>query len=221
MTRARRIGILGGTFDPIHAGHLEVAAIAHRALSLDTLAFMPSMTPAHRASQPQASAFHRFAMVALAIAAHDDLTASDDELRTEGPSYTSDTLLRLHAMGFASTELFFVLGSDAFSEITAWHGYPEVLEDAHFVVVTRTGTTLADIQRRMPELAPRIIHADALAGNRDGTTRIVVAAARTPDVSSTEIRRRVASGESLTGLTPPAVIRHIGRHGLYRRPDRP
>jgi nicotinate-nucleotide adenylyltransferase len=221
MTRGRRIGILGGTFDPVHVGHLEAAAVAQRALKLDALVLMPSMTPPHRPSQPQASAFHRFAMVALAVCDHDGVIASDDELRTEGLSYTSDTLVRLHAEGFAPTELFFVLGSDAFSEIAAWHRYPHVLEAAHFVVVTRSGTTLADIARRVPELAPRIIDAAAFTGSSNGAPRIVVVPASTPDVSSTEIRRRVAAGESLTGLTPPAVIKHIGRHGLYRHSDRP
>jgi nicotinate-nucleotide adenylyltransferase len=221
MTRARRTGILAGTFDPIHVGHLEAAAIAQRTLKLDAMVLMPSMTPPHRPTQPRASAFHRFAMVALAVSDRDDVIASDDELRTEGLSYTSDTLERLHARGFAPTELFFVLGSDAFSEIAAWHRYPHVLEGAHFVVVTRPGTTLADIQRRVPELVPRIIDAAAFTGSSNGAPHIVVVAASTPDVSSTEIRRRVAAGESLSGLTPPTVIKHIGRHGLYRYANRP
>ena len=214
--RSRRTGILGGTFDPIHVGHLEAAAVALRALRLDELVLMPAMTPPHRQSQPKASAFHRFAMVALAVSDRDDLIVSDDELRSEGPSYTSDTLARLHATGLAPTELFFVLGSDAFSDIAAWHHYPHVLDAAHFVVVTRPGTTVADIQRRVPELAPRIIDAAAFAGSANGTPRIVVVSATTPDVSSTEIRRRVAAGESLSGLTPAAVITHIDRHRLYR-----
>lgn len=214
--RGRRIGILGGTFDPVHVGHLEAAAVAERALELDELLLMPSMTPPHRHTQPKASAFHRFAMVALAVADRGDFIASDDELRTEGPSYTSDTLARLHARGFAPTELFFVLGSDAFSDIAGWHRFPQVLDAAHFVVVTRPGITLTDIQRRVPDLVPRILDAAAFAASRPGAPRIVVVPAVTPDVSSTEIRRRVAAGESLTGLTPPAVISHISRHGLYR-----
>lgn len=215
--RGRRIGILGGTFDPVHVGHLEAAAAAERALKLDEMLFMPSMTPPHRQSQPKASAFHRFAMVALAIAERGDFIASDDELRSEGPSYTSDTLGRLHAKGFAPTELFFVLGSDAFRDIATWHRYPDVLDAAHFIVVARPGSRLTEVERRVPALVSRMIDAAAFMTRRDGVPQIIVVPATTPDISSTEIRRRVAAGESLTGLTPPAVINHIRRHGLYRQ----
>lgn len=213
----RRIGILGGTFDPIHVGHLEAAAVAQRVLKLGELRLMPSMTPPHRHVQPYASAFHRFAMVSLAITDRDGLIASDDELQGTGPSYTSTTLARLHDRGFAATELFFVLGSDAFSDISEWHRYPAVLDEAHFVVVARPGTAWGEMRARVPELIPRMVDAAAFANGTDGRPRIVLLTASTPDVSSTEIRRRVAAGESVTGLTPPAVVNHIGRHGLYRR----
>lgn len=215
--RGRRIGIFGGTFDPVHVGHLEAAAAAGRALKLEEMLLMPSMTPPHRQSQPKASAFHRFAMVALAIARRGDFIASDDELRSEGPSYTSDTLGRWHAKGFAPTELFFVLGSDAFSDIATWHRYPDVLNAAHFVVVARPGSRLTEVERRVSTLVSRMIDAAAFMRSRDLVPQIIVVRATTPDISSTELRRRVAAGESLTGLTPPAVINHIRRHGLYRQ----
>jgi nicotinate-nucleotide adenylyltransferase len=216
MTRPHRIGILGGTFDPIHVGHLEAAAVAQRVLKLGELLLMPSMTPPHRHVQPYVSAFHRFAMVSLAIADRDGFIASDDELLASGPSYTSTTLGRLRERGFAPTELFFVLGSDAFSDISEWHRYPTVLDEAHFAVVARPGTAWADMRTRVPELVPRMVDAAAFANESDGRPRIVLLTASTPDVSSTEIRRRVAAGESLAGLTPPAVASHIERHGLYR-----
>jgi nicotinate-nucleotide adenylyltransferase len=212
----RRIGIFGGTLDPVHAGHLEAAAIARKALSLDVVQLMPSMTPPHRHLQPQASPFHRFAMVALAVADRSGLLASDDELCTDGPSYTSDTLGRWHARGFAPTELFFVLGADAFADIAAWHRYPAVLGSAHFVVVARPGTSLADLQSHLPALRSRMADASSLTDGAPDTPRIVLLSAATPDVSSTEIRKRVLAGESLDGLTPPAVIAHIERHHLYR-----
>jgi nicotinate-nucleotide adenylyltransferase len=215
MTR-RRIGIFGGTLDPVHAGHLQAAVIARTALSLDAVHLMPSLTPPHRHLQPQASPFHRFAMTALAVADRDGLLASDDELCREGPSYTSDTLARWHARGFRPTELFFVLGADAFADIAAWHRYPDVLDAAHFVVVARPGTSLADLQSYLPALRPRISDASSLAGQSPAMPCIVLLSASTPDVSSTEIRRRVRAGEPLDGLTPPAVIAHIERHHLYR-----
>ena len=212
----RRIGILGGTLDPVHAGHLEVASVARTALSLDLVQLMPSMTPPHRHLQPQASPFHRFAMVALAVAEREGLLASDDELCTAGPSYTSDTLARWHGRGFAPTELFFVLGADAFADIAAWYRYPAVLDSAHFVVVARPGTSLVELQSQLPALRSRMCDGSSVTSESPGTPRIMLLSASTPDVSSTEIRRRVAAGERLDGLTPPAVIAHIERHRLYK-----
>ena len=133
-----RVGILGGTFDPIHLGHLEAASAARRALSLDRLLLLPSRTPPHRSTEPRASVFHRFAMAALA-AAERDMSVSDLEVRREGPSYTALTLEALHREGFAPTELFFITGSDAFAEVGTWHDYPHILQLANFVVVSRPG----------------------------------------------------------------------------------
>jgi nicotinate-nucleotide adenylyltransferase len=213
----RRIGILGGTLDPVHTGHLEAAAVARDALSLDVVQLMPSMTPPHRQLHPHASPFHRFAMVALAVAERPGLLASDDELCGEGPSFTSDTLARWHARGFAPTELFFVLGSDAFADIAAWHHYPEVLDAAHFVVVARPGTSLADLRAHLPALDSRMSHdVSSITNPSRGTPGIVLLSASTPNVSSTEIRRRVGAGEPLDGLTPRVVIAHIERHQLYK-----
>ena len=213
---SRRIGILGGTFDPIHVGHLEAATAARRALKLDEVHLMPSMTPPHRQTQPHASPFHRFAMVALAVADCEGLIASDEELREAGRSYTSDTLARFHAGGHMPTELFFILGADAFIDIASWHEYPKVLDAAHFVVVERPGTSLADVRAALPQLVPHMVDAAAMTESPGGAPRIVLLQAATPNVSSTDIRRRVAAGETLNGLAPPAVERHIDRHHLYQ-----
>ncbi|MBI2829129.1 MAG: adenylyltransferase/cytidyltransferase family protein, partial [Acidobacteria bacterium] len=112
----RRLGVLGGTFDPVHYGHLDAAAAARSALALDDVLFMPSHDPPHRRVDPHATAFQRFALVALAINGIEGYKASDVELRREGSSYTSDTLRALHAAGWAPTQLFFILGVDAFAE---------------------------------------------------------------------------------------------------------
>src|SRR5688500_16675154 len=109
-----RIGILGGTFDPIHLGHLEAASAAAHALSLDRVLLLPSRTPPHRSTEPRASVFHRFAMAALA-AADSGMSVSDLEVRREGPSYTALTLEALHRDGFAPTQLFFISRSDVFA----------------------------------------------------------------------------------------------------------
>src|SRR5207248_10043934 len=113
---SRRLGILGGTFDPIHCGHVDTARVAESALGLTELLIVPSHTPPHR-PEPVASAYHRFAMVALVVASRPRWRASDLELRTAAPSYTASTLDRLRSAGYAATELFFIVGADAFAEI--------------------------------------------------------------------------------------------------------
>src|SRR5438034_2402539 len=115
-----RTGILGGTFDPIHLGHLEAADAAKRHLQLDRVLLVPSRTPPHRSVEPRASVYHRFAMTALA-AAERGLLASDLELMRDGPSFTALTLEALHREGYAPSQLFFIIGSDAFAEISTWY----------------------------------------------------------------------------------------------------
>jgi nicotinate-nucleotide adenylyltransferase len=197
-----RIGILGGTFDPIHLGHLEAASAARRALSLDRLLLLPSRTPPHRSTEPRASVFHRFAMAALA-AAERDMSVSDLEVRREGPSYTALTLEALHREGFAPTELFFITGSDAFADVGTWHDYPRILQLANFVIVSRPGAP--HVSELIPNPHPLIPNAPTLYSVE----------ASTPDVSSTDIRRRVGAGESIDGLVPSSVAGHIRRHHLY------
>ena len=202
MNEARRIGILGGTFDPIHLGHLDAATSARTALSLDSIMLVPARTPPHRSVEPRASAYHRFAMTALAANSRDGMLASDLELRRDGPSYTALTLEALHHEGFRAVELFFILGADAFAEIDTWYEYPRVLGLANFVVVPRPGA-LTELIPNPQSLIPA------------AATSIVRVEAKTPDVSSTDIRRLVANGQSIDGLVPPGVAEHIRRHHLY------
>ena len=206
MTNApfERIGILGGTFDPIHLGHLEAASAAARALSLDRVLLLPSRLPPHRSAEPRASVFHRFAMAALA-AAERGMSVSDLELLREGPSYTALTLEALQREGYAPARVFFITGSDAFAEVATWHDYPRILQLANFVVVSRPGAP------RASELIPKLDSRD----NNPTRPTVHSVEADTPDVSSTEIRRRVGAGESLDGLVPSSVAGHIRRHHLY------
>ena len=117
MTAARRLGVLGGTFDPIHFGHLDAAEAARASLELDEVLFVPAHDPPHKPGDPHASAFHRFALIALAIQEWPGYRASDMELSREGASYTADTLRALHACGWRPSNLFFIVGADAFAEI--------------------------------------------------------------------------------------------------------
>lgn len=210
----RRIGILGGTFDPIHAGHLDLADAAAASLELDRIIVMPSHLPPHR-PQPQASEFHRFAMVALSVAGRSGWQASDDELRHEKPSYTANTLARMHARGHKPTDIYFLIGADAFADIAMWRGYPGILEAAHFAVVSRPRRAAESLRDALPSLADRMVRVDERTGD-ESQTSIILIDAPTADVSSTAIRARLAAGEPIDDMVDPHVRQHIEQHGLYR-----
>jgi nicotinate-nucleotide adenylyltransferase len=221
MIAGGRTGILGGTFDPIHRGHLEAAKASLDRLALDRVLLLPSHTPPHR-PDPAASAFHRFAMIALAIAREPRLTAEDLELRARSVSYTSDTLDRLIEAGFDPLQLFFIAGADAFAEIATWRGYPAFLDRAHFVVVSRSGIAAGGLRGRLPSLAPRMIDVpppDPSRALAEVTARptpaILLLDAETSRASSTEVRRRLGEGKRIDDLVPSEVAVHIRRHGLY------
>jgi nicotinate-nucleotide adenylyltransferase len=236
MTMAPRLGVMGGTFDPIHAGHLSVAVQAADALALDRVLLLPTRTPPHRPIDPSASMFHRFAMAALAARSDPRLAASDVELARAGTSYTADTLRALQAGGIERWQIFFLTGADAFAEIATWREYPAVLDLAHFVVCSRDGVAASSMPRRLPGLAARMIpvpsivsdpgaeapglHAnDVMLGrvrlSQGPETRVFLLDCATPDISSTDIRARARAGRPLAGLVPPEVDDHIRRHGLY------
>jgi nicotinate-nucleotide adenylyltransferase len=210
---ARRIGILGGTFDPIHCGHLDVAEAAQAALGLDRMFVVTANIPPHR-PQPFASAYHRFAMVALAVAGRSGWRATDLELRSDAPSYTSTTLEQFHERGYAPSELFFVIGADAFAEIGTWRDYPQILDGTHFAVVSRPGFPVGELARRLPLLAPRMTWPPVDAAAQIDPL-ILLIDEPTADVSSSAIRHRLAAAESIEGLVPPSVAQHIEQHGLY------
>jgi nicotinate-nucleotide adenylyltransferase len=222
---APRTGVLGGTFDPIHLGHLAVARQAADAFGLGRVLLLPSRTPPHRPVDPSASLFHRFAMVALAAAADGRLAASDLEMGRPGPSYTADTLRALGATGLGAWQIFFLIGADAFAEIATWREYPAVLDLAHFVVCSRPGAAAAALPARMPDLAPRMIPVPIPGAEAPGLrhsdvterreTRVFLLDCATPDISSTSIRADARAGRPLAGLVPPEVDDYIRRHGLY------
>ena len=211
MTR-RRVGILGGTFDPIHYGHLDVGDAAQTALGLSRMYVVTANVPPHR-RQPVASPFQRYAMVVLAVGQRPGWRASDMELRLEGPSYTSDTLARYSQRGYEHAELFFVIGADAFAEIMTWHDYPQIMDAANFAVVSRPGLSVSALPMRLPSLAPRM-RSDP-GSDLGSDTVIFLIDAPTADVSGTAIRARRTAGESIDGLVPPLVQQYIEQHGLY------
>jgi len=214
---SRRIGLLGGTFDPIHMGHLDLAAAAHAALDLTQVLVIPANVPPHRA-KPLTSSFHRFAMVALAVAGRRDWRASDVELRHEAPSYTTTTLGRFHERGYSPAELFFLIGADAFADIATWRDYPRILDRAHFAVVSRPRCPAYELPARLPAVAGRMVRATPGIA-LPATPSIFLIDRPTSDVSSTAIRSRLAGGESVDGMVDARVQQHIEQHGLYGSPS--
>ena len=210
-----RVGLLGGTLDPIHQGHLDVAEAARRALGLTRVLVMPSRIPPHRRA-PRASAPHRFAMAALAVQSSPDFLVSDLEMldtSDTAPSYTSATLDRLAARGVNTRELFFITGADAFRDIRTWMGFPTILDRCHFVAVSRPGQPAEGLKSLLPELAGRMVAPESSLPDQPA---IVLVDAPTAPVSSTEIRERIRTGESIEGMVPREVAAYIEKHGLYR-----
>lgn len=209
MTTTRRLGVLGGTFDPIHNGHLRAGEAAQDALELDEIRVIPSHDPPHRPLNPKASAFHRFALVALAIQGRESWRLSDAELTRPGPSYTAHTLRALHAEGWDPAQIFFIIGSDAFAEIATWYEFPAVLCYANFAVLGRPGgmTPTAALER-----VDTVRPADPAAS---GETGFFTIDAEMPPISSTDIRARLAAGRSIDALVPRPVAQYILNHRLY------
>jgi nicotinate-nucleotide adenylyltransferase len=206
------LGILGGTFDPIHLGHIAAADAAQRACSLESILLVPSRIPPHRTQPATASAEDRFAMAELAAKDRPGWSVSRIELDRKGPSYTYDTLVALGKglLGSKSSQFFFITGADAFAEIATWSRYPAVLDLANFVVVSRPGIALDSLRERVPS---------AFGPRPSATTRVILVEAHTPDVSSTEIRRRVRSRQSLSRMVPDRVAAYISAHRLYLAPE--
>ncbi len=211
-----RTGVLGGTFDPIHLGHHDVAMAARAALSLDRVLFIPSRRPPHRTEAPGATATDRLTMVRLAVEDDAGFDASDLEFQSTGPSFTSHTLSRL-ADKIAPCRMFFITGADAFADIATWHDYPDLLDQSHFVVVSRPGYPVAALGRVLPDLTWRmeqLSNASPRLDHPEGT-RIWLVDADTRDVSSSDIRTRLTTGLPIDGLVHSSVTAYITRHGLY------
>jgi nicotinate-nucleotide adenylyltransferase len=203
-----RVGVLGGTFDPIHVGHVAVAQAARRELGLHEVLVIPAGTPPHKIGVAMAPARDRLAMVELATAGEEGLRPSRIEIDRPGPSWTIDTvtgLLEAARTAGRELELTLILSADAFAGLPAWHEPERLVRLARIAVAPRPGTAAPSIDALPPALRSVAAGIDILGGPN-------------LDVSATEIRRRVAADQSIEGLVAPAVARYIEVHHLYRQP---
>ncbi len=190
-----RLGIFGGTFNPIHLGHLLIAEDAAEAFHLDRVVFIPSATPPHKRPRVIAPAPHRMRMVKLAIQGNTRFTSSDIEVRRGGPSYSVETLRHLRA-AMPRAEFFFLIGTDSLRELHKWKEAPALVNLCEFICVTRPGERVARCRLR--------------------GARVRRLTGHPTDVSSTDIRNRLTHGGTIRYLVPDAVRRYIERCRLYR-----
>ena len=201
------VGVLGGTFDPVHHGHLRLALEVREALGLEAVRLMPTAATNLR-NAASASAAQRLAMLNLALCP--GLQLDEREIRRGGRSYTLDTLVELRGE-LGTRPLCFILGADAWNGLPRWHRWQELTTYAHLVVATRPGVVLQEI----PELAPALrgSAAELLATPAGGVLQV-----RIPllPISSTDLKARLRAGRAIDHLTPSSVVEFISRHALYR-----
>ena len=196
----RRLGILGGTFDPIHYGHLFIAEEARMRLNLDQVLFIPNGDPPHKENGDLSPAHHRLHMTCLAIDSNLSFFASSIEIEREGPSYAADTL-RAIRREYSDPDLRFIMGMDNIAELPTWHLPLEILALCRIAAVSRPGFDAASVLRSLPD------------GYRE---RIDVLEAPGINISATEIRNRVRQRLPIRYLTPDPVVEYITQTGLYR-----
>lgn len=221
----KRIALYGGTFDPVHAGHIAVARQLTKLLALDEVLFIPAHVAPHKRGRAVTPAFQRYAMLALATQSEPRLRISTIELDEPTKPYTVETLARMQAQLGSGTQLFFVMGADSWMEIRTWREWERVLELTNHVVVTRPGYELS-AEHVTPAIRERVVDLrglgpEAVAGEISGQegTRIYVTDAVLMDISATAIRELVGEGRALEAahLLPPPVAGFIEKYGLYRK----
>ncbi len=217
--RTHLLGIYGGSFDPIHLGHLLPIEEARAATGLDEVLYVPAFAPPHKPQGPSASAFHRFAMCAIALEAYPHLLLSDFEASRGGTTYTVETLRHVRA-NHPDSEVFLVVGSDSMAGLASWREWKEIVADHRIVVVYREGVDYAALREQLPpELAARLAPLGARPQDEVADHQTVFWAGNAPvTISSTWIRSALPSVQSLSESLPPAVERYARRHRLYVAP---
>lgn len=222
----RRIGVYGGTFDPIHDGHFQIAEAIVAAFGMDRMLFVPAFVPPHKRGREISSPFHRLAMLALATADSPRLLVSSIELEAPARPYTIETLQRLQAEQ-SDAQLFFVMGADSFKDVTTWREYERILSEYDVIVANRPGYQSNQGNRGDEKIAahlPQQLQAQVVdlrrglrpADDSFATPHIYLTDYVAVDLSATEVREKAAQGRELQGLVPPAVAVYIAKYDLYR-----
>ena len=200
----RRYGVFGGTFDPVHTGHLIAAERVKDALGLDSVLFVPAGTPPHKSAASVSEPEHRYLMTLLATLDNPGFRVHRVDLDRPGRSFTVDTLALLRKEYGPETELFFIMGADSLADLPTWHEPGRLLRENRIAVATRPGWQVERIKEALGTLYPAFAE------------RVLTVEIPAIGVSSSEIRSRVAQGRSIRYLVPHAVERYIEKHGLYR-----
>jgi nicotinate-nucleotide adenylyltransferase len=202
-----KIGIMGGTFDPPHLGHVVPAEEAAREYALDQVWYVPNYVPPHKVRAGITNAYHRAAMVALAIQHYSNFLLNTRELCDEKPAFTFDTMNRLRKEN-SGEKFFFILGTDSFLEIDTWYRYTELIDLCEFIMINR-GDNEEGLRRNLERLENTL-------QKKLGNTFHFSDSAFIP-VSSTEVRAALSAGKSVTGMVSPEVEHYIHKHSLYQR----
>ena len=211
----KKVGLFGGTLDPIHLGHLRAGEEAHEYLGLDELWFMPAHIPPHKLSRPLAPFHHRFRMVELAIEGVEHFQASDFEAHRPGPSYSVDTLEELHRIHGPDIAFSFIVGSDAFLEIESWKEYYRLPYLSELVVISRWPSKTDELVRHLQEVFPDFSQSGKGFFTSDTGGKIRLLKTARLEISSTDIRQRVRTGLSVRYLLPEKVRRYMIHNNLY------
>ena len=212
----RRIAVYGGSFDPIHRGHLEPVEEVRRRLGLDAVVFVPAYVPPHKPAGPSASAFHRFAMAAMAIAPYPAFFVSDFEVERGGTTYTVESLRHFRAI-LEGTQVHLLIGSDSLLGLPTWRAWREIIEEFPVAVVYREPAGREECLAALPtELSRRCAPAGATPDVAPEGASIYWGGNAPVTISSTWIRKAVVSGEGLAGSVPPSVEAYLRREGIYQ-----
>ncbi len=222
----KRVGVFGGTFDPPHLGHLILAEEIREAFGLDEMHFMPCNEPPHKDREDLTDAKHRFAMVVAATLHNPLFVASPIEVNRSGKSFSIDTVRELQQLMGDEAQLVFVTGLDAFLEIETWEGYEQLLDLCHVVVVSRPGHGFEDVAKLPDRIGERVVDLRETEASPSGLfpeegRAVFLSDAVYLDISSTDIRQRIAGGGSVRYKIPSEVERYLRAHGLYRHDDIP